>query len=209
MHLDLQAVVFHYRFFSSDLGGFYDWAYYGSAAVSDCAFIGNGAEDPGGAIYSLDAEMSFARANFTANAAGVDGGALYYTVDGADAPRPRKPPTAVNEASAHGRAAAVAAHVSLFRDGDAPGTSATPALFVDPPPPDLDDVVIAPRPSFSEAQVDLHYDDSSAPPLSGDEIVQLVVLGYTRADAETVAPTEGRRFIHAAQGWDDHFEESP
>jgi len=127
----------------------------------------------------------------------------------ADAPRPRKPPTAVNEASAHGRAAAVAAHVSLFRDGDAPGTSATPGLFVDPPPRDIDDVVIAPRPSFSEAQVDLHYDDSSAPPLSGDEIVQLVVLGYTRADAETVAPTEGRRFIHAAQGWDDHFEESP
>ena len=34
------------------------------------------------------------------------------------------------------------------------------------------------------------------------------MLGYTRADAETVAPTEGRRFIHAAQGWDDHFEES-
>ena len=100
---------------------------------------------------------------------------------------------------------------------DVPGASpsrkrdtwATPGLFVDPPPPDLDDVVIAPRPSFSEAQVDLHYDDSSAPPLSGDEIVQLVVLGYTRADAETVAPTEGRRFIHAAQGWDDHFEESP
>ncbi|KAH8098363.1 oxidoreductase [Aureococcus anophagefferens] len=30
----------------------------------------------------------------------------------------------------------------------------------------------------------------------------------TRA-ARTVAPTEGRRFIHAAQGWDDHFEESP
>ena len=41
---------------------------------------------------------------------------------------------------------------------------------------------------------------AGAPPLSGDEVVGLVVLGMPRADAEALAPAEARRLL-ADAGW--------
>lgn len=41
---------------------------------------------------------------------------------------------------------------------------------------------------------------AGAPPLSGDEVVGLVVLGMPRADAEALPPAEARRLL-ADAGW--------